>query len=225
MPNILILSLEGFAFSSRQLYQELLPKLLSRAIVHEALDIGDALHYICSGWCSYILVTDAVIAKDDPESNRLLAAVAAATKSGCTTVLMGFFSQSVRPQDLNILVRDGFGLSWESAMVGSSLETILSRPDPSIIRLANLEPIFRAEAHWLQRVPPAERVYMATHMGMTLAHSAIGRVGFGKLGYIGDINPTEESERTILAMCHLDHREARVRLLLRDDSTGSPEQT
>ena len=44
MPNILVLSLEDFSFSSRQLYEQLLPKLISRAAIHESLTIQDAMN-------------------------------------------------------------------------------------------------------------------------------------------------------------------------------------
>lgn len=206
MPNILILSLDGFVFSSRQLYEELLPKLLSRAIVHESCRISDALAYIQSGWPSTILVTDGVIAKNNPDSKLLREAVATATQRGCTTILMSFFPSSVEPEDLNVLLQEGFGLRWEAAMV-AVLETILSTPDPNLISRKNLTPLFRYEAAWLRRVPPTEAVYIAMYNGSVLAHSALGRVGLGKLGYVGDVNFTNEAEQLILAMCHLDRDE------------------
>lgn len=76
MPNVLVLLLEGFSFSSRQLYEQLLPKLLSRGAIHESNTIQDAINYILSGWPSIILVTDPVITAQNGESQRLLAAVA-----------------------------------------------------------------------------------------------------------------------------------------------------
>jgi hypothetical protein len=174
--------------------------------VHESTTIKDALHYIQSGWPSDILVTDAVISRNNQDSKRLLAAVASATHRGCTTILMGFFPSCVEPADLDQIFREGFGLRWESAMT-AALDTILAAPDPNNIRTTKLTPIFRHEAAWLLTVAQSEAIYMATHGGTVLAHSAVGKVGLGKLGYIGDVNFTEEAERVILAMCHLDRGE------------------
>jgi hypothetical protein len=55
MPNVLVLSFEGFSFSSRQLYEQLLPKLLSRANIHESLTIQDAMN--CMRICLFIRVS------------------------------------------------------------------------------------------------------------------------------------------------------------------------
>jgi hypothetical protein len=202
MPNVLVLSLEGFSFSARQLYEQLLPKLLSRAIVHESLTIQDALNYIHSEWPSVILVTDAVIAAETPDSQRLLKAVTDITSHGCTTILMGFFVSSIDAARITFVLNN-FGVRWEAGMSGV-YDATLAIPDENSIRLAHLPKSFRPEAVWLRRVPPAQAVYVSSYAGTTFAYAALGRVGLGKLGYVGDVNFAEEAERVILAMCHLD---------------------
>jgi hypothetical protein len=207
MPNVLVLSFEGFSFSARQLYEHLLPKLLSRATVHESLTIQDSLNYIKSGWPSVILVTDAVIAATKEENQQLLSTVADYTWQGCTTILMGFFSSSIEPQVANAMFKEQFGLRWEIEQQTAMYETNIAVPDLNSIRTRTLVRSFLPEAVYLRRVPSSEAVYIASLTGTTLTYAALGRVGLGKVGYVGDAGFGDEPERLILAMCHLERSE------------------
>ncbi|ORY15192.1 hypothetical protein BCR34DRAFT_191286 [Clohesyomyces aquaticus] len=206
MPNVLILSLEGFSFSARSLFQQLLPKLLSRAAVHESLTIQDALNYILTGWPTIILITDAVITGEDKDSQRLLHAVADYTKHGCTTVMMGLFAGEAEPDLLNHIFSKDFGLLWRVSEY-TSYDTHLLSPDENLIRTSSLVASFSPKAVFLRRVPTAQTVYVASSSSSNVAYATYARVGLGKLGYIGDVNFGEEPERLILAMCHLDRPE------------------
>jgi hypothetical protein len=206
MPNVLVLSFEGFSFSSRQLYEQLLPKLLSRAIVHESLSVQDALHYISSGWPNVILVTDPVITGETEECKRALAAIVDITKHGCTTVLMGFFASAVNSDRLNTIFKDDLGLRWRVSEY-TKHNTRLHTLDDNLIRVAGLVPTFYAKAVYLSHVPMAQTIYSGRSGADPNAYAAYARFGLGKLGYIGDVNFTEEPERLILAMCHLDRPE------------------
>ncbi|KAF2653186.1 hypothetical protein K491DRAFT_694904 [Lophiostoma macrostomum CBS 122681] len=219
MPNVLVLSFEGFSFSARQLYEQLLPKLLSRAAVHESATFQDALHYIHSGWPSIILVTDAVIANGEKDSQRLLDAIADYTKHGCTTILMGFFAAAVGHDDLDDMFKKNFDLHWRVAAY-TKHDTRLCAPDESLIRTSSLVKELYPKALYLSRVSNAQMVYSASAGSATHTYAALGRVGLGKLGYIGDVNFGEEPERLILAMCHLDRSEDSLREL-EDDMIGS----
>ena len=218
MPNVLVLSFEGFSFSARGLYETLLPKLLSRASLHESLTVKDALNYIHSGWPSIILVTDAVIANGEEDSKTLLHAIADYTKHGCTTILMGFFSAVVRHDDLDDILRKKFELNWRVAAY-TKYDTRLCAPDESLLRTASLIKEMYPKALYLQRVSNAQMIYSASSGNQVLTYAALGRVGLGKVGYIGDVNFGEEPERLILAMCHLDRPEDAV-CALDDDMIG-----
>lgn len=206
MTNILILSFEGFSFSSRQLYEQLLPKLLSRAIVHESITIADAHNYIVSNWPNVILVTDSVIAEDDQQSRKLLAEVIEATKHGCTTILMGFFASAVDVDRLNHIFKEDFNLRWRTSEY-ARFKMRLHNLDENLIRASTLVPTFEAEALYLNHVPAKDVVYCGRDGNDPWCCAAYARVGLGKLGFIGDINFSEEAERLILAMSHLDRPE------------------
>lgn len=218
MHNVLVLSFEGFSFSSRQLYQQLLPKLLSRAVVHESSELDDALHFILSGWPSTILVTDPYITLETDDSRRLLQAVASHTRHGCITVLMGFFSSTVKYPRFDHILKHTFDLRWRVASYTSDTTTLLT-PESSLLRRSSLIPSFYAKALFLGHVPIAQTIYSGSTGGS--AYAACGSVGFGKLGYIGDVGFEEEAERCILAMCHLDREEDY--LDDSDDLIGGPE--
>ncbi|PSN74638.1 hypothetical protein BS50DRAFT_20702 [Corynespora cassiicola Philippines] len=209
MPNVLVLSFEGFSFSSRQLYEGLLPKLLSRAVVHESLTVQDGLTYILAGWPSIVLITDPVVTIENEETEELLSALADYTKHGCITILMGVFAAAVDHDKLEEMLKLKFDLPWR---VSEEMEahTSLHILDENLIRVTHLVPEFTAHALYLSRVPAAQTVYVGSITPSPLAYAAYGRVGLGKLGYIGDMSFGEEAELLILAMAHLDRPEDRI---------------
>jgi hypothetical protein len=202
MPNILIICLEGFSASARQLFPSLLPKALSRANVHESITPEDALNYIGAGWPSIILTSDPAVVEESNKS--LLKAIINWVKHGCTWVLMGFFSSTIDFDELNRLFKEDLGLRWRVAEYSSHDVRLLHTVDKKMIRPASLVREFQATAVYLGHVPTSEVVYAANSH---LAYAAFARFELGKIGYVGDGNFGEEPERLILAMCHLDRPE------------------
>jgi hypothetical protein len=203
MPNLLVLSLEGFSASSRQMYPQLFPKVLSRTAVHESLTPEDALNYIGSGWPNIILTSDSAITNE--ENQDLLAATIDWVNHGCTIICMGFFSSTTEYDQMNAIFKDHFKLRWRVAEYTSHDVRLHHTVDETMIRRASLVPDFHARAVYLGHVPASEAVYVGGPANVTYA--AFARVGLGKVGYIGDVNFGEEPERLILAMCHLDRPE------------------
>jgi hypothetical protein len=203
MPNLLIISLEGFSASSRQMYPQLFPKVLSRTTVHESLTPQDALNYIGSGWPNIIMISDPAIA--NKENRHLLEAIVAWVKHGCTIVCMGFFSSTTEYTLMDAIFREHFGLKWRVAEYSSHDVRLHNGLAETMIRRASLVPSFHAKAVFLGHVPSSEIVYAGG--SKNVAYGAFARVGLGKVGYIGDVNFGEEPERLILAMCHLDRPE------------------
>ncbi|OCL06633.1 hypothetical protein AOQ84DRAFT_73570 [Glonium stellatum] len=201
MPSILILSLYGFSFSSRQLYQSLLPKLLSKANVHESITIEDAQNYISTTWPSIILVTDPAITFEEEENRSFLESLVRWTKNGGKTILMGFFAATVQFPSLDTMFNDYFGLPWTASSYGSNDAFLVKNLNG--LRSKSLSSTFYNKAVWLGNVAVEHAVYISK-APLTPAYAAYAPVGFGWLGYIGDVNFAEEPENLILAMCHLD---------------------
>lgn len=203
MPNLLVLSLDGFSASSRQMYPQLFSKILSRTAVHESLTSEDALNWIGSGWPNIILCSDPSLM--DIKNRDLLTATIDWIKHGCTMVCMGFFSSTVDYPVMDNLFREHFRLKWRVAAETSHEVRLQHSVDETMIRRASLVPKFHANAVYLGHVPAHEVVYAGGPAN--IAYAAFARIGLGKLGYIGDVNFGEEPERLILAMCHLDRPE------------------
>jgi hypothetical protein len=204
MPNVLVVSLEGPSVSSRQLYPSLFGKLLSRTAVHESLDPDDALNYIRSGWPNIVLVSDPGITRAHNED--LLDAITDWITHGGTLLLIGFFVTTTDGSILDALFKKQLGLRWRVAEDGTSHDIRLHTSiDENTIRRASLVPDFIAKAVFLRHVPSNEMVY--TGGPKNLAYAAFARVGLGKVGYVGDVDFTEEPERLAIAMCHLDRPE------------------
>ncbi|KAH8724288.1 hypothetical protein GQ44DRAFT_284742 [Phaeosphaeriaceae sp. PMI808] len=203
MPNLLIMSFEAFSASSRQMYPQLFPKILSRAAVHESVTAEDALNYIGSGWPNIILVSDSTITR--VENQELFLATINWVRCGCTIVFMGFFATTIETKVLNAIFKDYFNLKWRAVEYASHDVRLHHTTDNNMIRGASLVSSFEASALYLSRVPADEVVYVGGPS--KLAYAAFARVGLGKVGYIGDENFEEAPERLIVAMCHLDRLE------------------
>jgi hypothetical protein len=203
MPNLLLISLEGFSASSRQMYPLLFSKILSRSVVHESLTSEDALNYIKSGWPNIILVSDPAIVD---ESNRdLLTATIDWVKHGCTLVFMGYFASTIQEPRLDAMFKEHLRLKWRAAEYTKHDVSLSRHIDGTMMRRASLVPEFYPKALYLSHVPISDAIY--TGGSAKVAYAAFRRFGLGKLGYIGDVSFGEEPERLILAMCGLDRSE------------------
>lgn len=184
------------------MFPSLLPKVLSRATVHESVTPEDALNYIGAGWPNIIMTSDPAVV--DADNEDLLKAIIDWVKHGCTWVLMGFFSSTVEWEELDRLFKVYLGLRWRAAEYTSHDVRLLHTIDENMVRRASLVREFQAKAVFLGHVPTNQVVYAA---GSHLAYAAFARIELGKLGFVGDVNFGEEPERLILAMCHLDRPE------------------
>lgn len=160
-----------------------------------------------------ILVTDPVITQETADSQKLLDTVADYTKHHCcTTILMGFFVAAMETDTLDYIFKHHFGVRWKAMPEEPTThEARLISTDQCLLRSTTLVPKLAANAAWLTNIPPSQAVYFGpVERGMVYA--AFTRVGLGKLGYIGDTGFDDEPERLVLAMCHLDRPEDRVRI-------------
>lgn len=157
-------------------------------------------------------MTDAVIAEESEESQSLLQTVADYTTNHCcTTILMGFFVAAIETDMLDYIFKHYFELKWKaSPEEPSTHEARLVASDQSLLRTTTLVPKLVANAAWLTGVPPSQAAYFGP-IEKGWVYAAFTRVGLGKLGYIGDTGFGDEPERLVLAMCHLDRPEDRVR--------------
>jgi hypothetical protein len=108
-PHILLVSLDTDS-SFDQLYQRILSKLNTVAALNRATKPESALQVLADQPPQAVLVTDGGIAKHRAVYAKLLDYV----RGGGRLVLMGNFSSSTRPKDLDKLFQ-GAGLPWTHA--------------------------------------------------------------------------------------------------------------
>jgi hypothetical protein len=135
-------------------------------------------------------------------------------RGGCILVLIGNFSSSIRPKDLEKFFREA-GLPWTN---GEYLRTTVHSNDTEETSShTSLPSSYSQKAVFLASVYVNDAWYLPTDSSKTeslVFHServqdlqqtpiALTNLGKGKLGYVGDVNGEEDSDAVVLAMCGL----------------------
>jgi hypothetical protein len=199
MLNILVITLAGDRSALFGISADIDHRLIQRAAVHESRTVEDAIQHITTEWPDVVLVQSSLILRGEDSSKTLRNHLIDRTRSGCTTIFMGFFAH--------------FELQWKPVRTDDVI-TDLVQHDPDMLRTTNLPPTIQKQALFLGGVPKEQAVYRARQQPECLASVAFARVGSGKVGYIGELR--SEADRLVLAMCGLDRSE---------DAPGQPGQT
>jgi len=134
-------------------------------------------------------------------------------RGGGILVLMGNFSSTIRPKDLDKFFQEA-GLPWTHA---EYLRTTVHRNDSRETSHTSLPSSYSQKAVFLANVSVNDAWYLPTDASRTeslVFHSkrihdlqqtpiALTGIGKGKLGYVGDVNGEECSDAVVLAMCGL----------------------
>jgi len=145
---------------------------------------------------SIILVADAAITRQQ----KLFECVADRLRAGATVVLCGQFSAMVMEGEFSRLFNK-LGLPWARAFYYR--ETVSLRRDAVEPHLWNKLPnSYSQKATFVTGLDKSDAWYTETKSS-TKAAVAFTKVGYGRLGYIGDVNGEEESTLVVLAMCGL----------------------
>lgn len=210
MPSILVISLYGKSFFTDVKYKGLLPVLLTKAVVHESLSIDEASSYITSGWPTVLLITDPVLTqRKNAEFTSILVKW---VHGGGTAIFMGRFSTDVEWPDLNSLLqlfhKDSIR-PW--AMIAYSKEHVKINKSINGLRTHTLPETSYVKATFLKNVKREETLYYHKSGDQRLCSAAYAPIGFGWLGYIGDMEYHDGAEKTIIAMCRLDDYKFNIR--------------
>ncbi|OAK96087.1 hypothetical protein IQ06DRAFT_48811 [Phaeosphaeriaceae sp. SRC1lsM3a] len=208
-PCVLILSL-GTNSSFNEFYQSILEKLNTRAAIDYATSPDSVLQTLAVQPPQVVLVTDGSVTQHRNVCTKLLDYV----HGGGILVLMGDFSSSIRPDDLDKFFQEA-GLPWTKA---EYLRTTVYRNDTERPLLySSLPSSYSQKAVFLANVSINDAWYLPTDSSRTeslVFHSrqvrdkeqtpvALAKIGNGKLGYVGDVNGEEGSDAVVLAMCGL----------------------
>jgi hypothetical protein len=215
-PRILLLSLRLESFFDTS-YKPYLDRLAAKARVQRVKHAPAAIRQLTSTQQpppTAVLVTDAAIV--EPQHDDVYDALLAYIRQGGTAVLMGHFPSFVRPLELHAFFAHA-GLSWQA---GSYLRTTFALNREAIAGEtlpAKLPARYSQKALSVAKVRPEEAWYV-TDAGSTLeslvwapeavncpdeAPVAAGRVGSGRLAYVGDVNVEDGTGDVVLALCGL----------------------
>ncbi|AEO64182.1 ec13d0af-0fdd-4131-8eec-aabb123d2c42 [Thermothielavioides terrestris] len=226
-PRVLLISLNLESWFD-EMYKPHLDKLRAKARIQRAKTARTALRELSSSSSSSsssstehpppaaVLITDAALA--DPaagEHAAVLDAVLQYVRRGGTAVCLAHFPSFVAPPDMQPFFRRA-GLPWEAgayerttfalnrAAVGASLaDRLPARYSMKALAVANVAP----EQAWY--CTDEQSVLESLVWGPEpvrrpgQAPVAVGRVGEGRLAYVGDVNVEEGTGEVILALCGL----------------------
>ncbi|KAF1936233.1 hypothetical protein EJ02DRAFT_481654 [Clathrospora elynae] len=194
-PHVLLLSLDVNS-SFDQLYQRILGKLNTAAILDRATKPESALQGLEDQSPHAVLVTDGSIT----HYRGVYAGLLDYVRGGGTLVLMGNFSSTIRPKDLDKFFHDA-GLPWTHA---DYMRTMVYRNDTTegVSSYASLPSSYSQKAVFLANVPVHDAWYLPTDSSRTESlvfpsewiqnlqqtPIALTSIGNGRLGYVGDVN-------------------------------------
>lgn len=196
LPRMLVLCLEDESLFD-SCFESLVAEIKSRARMERATTPEAALAILGQkSPPSIILVVDGGIARQ----KEVRRAVIDRLHEGANVVLAGCFSSMVAGDEFNNLFSE-LGLGWQRGSYHRATVTFRSGYLGDKL-LDHLTPSYSQKALFVGNVRK-EHVWYAEPGVSKEAAVARASTGFGRLGYIGDVNGEEASSKVVLALCGL----------------------
>ncbi|RDI87296.1 hypothetical protein Vi05172_g2939 [Venturia inaequalis] len=157
-----------------------------------------------------VLITDPGVVQ--PSNAVVLDLVKAYVQAGGIAVFMANFSSFMRPEDMDKLWKDQWGLNWKMAAYHRT-DLHLNRATPSLSP-NSLEPSYSQKAVFLEGVSPENALYLPSPQSRTQSlvfpaepveqdqtPAAFIKRGNGWLGYLGDVNNERGTQKVVLEIC------------------------
>ncbi|KAJ5714964.1 uncharacterized protein N7483_012145 [Penicillium malachiteum] len=158
-----------------------------------------------------IIITDQALTLK--EHAHVWNSILTSVRQGSTAVITGSFSSFARPNDLKSFFSKA-GLPWESGTYQRT--TVVLNSEATGTDLAkHLPKKYSQKALFLKNVAPSESWYLTNADSVLESHVfapqsaytpgespiVLGRVGEGRLGYVGDVNGEDATQVAVVAMC------------------------
>lgn len=196
------------------LYAPVEAKIKTDFQTQEQRSIDGARTYLSTTWPLAILAVDAGLLGNTYEHGQLQKELASYVRSGGTFIMACLFSGFARPPQLNAFYTR-MGLPWR---VGDYHRTTFYR-NPAFTAIfgpqlhTSLEDSYSMKTLHLQHVTPAARIYVPeassriqsmvfapAEVDLQQCPAVFSPYGKGYLGYIGDVNNEEGSQKLLAAM-------------------------
>jgi hypothetical protein len=210
-PTIFLLSLENEPFFDT-MFARLIDAIAAKATLKRATKAAAALDFLSANTPSAIFITDPGLLK--AANSAILERVVSYVRGGGTAVIGGLFSGFVQPLDLGDWFRSQWGLLWQYAEYHRT--TVHLNPHAQRVPQLGLPAAYSQKAVFLKNVGSNASWYLPLDDSMTESHAfppqsvddrqtpvAFTALGYGWLGYIGDVNAEQGSDAVVLAMCGL----------------------
>ena len=199
----MLLSLEKMDFWD-ETYSELVDAMAAKATIRRATKPLNAINYLRNNAPSAIIVTDPVIVEH--ESDLVCQKVVEYVRGGGTAVLATHFSNFVQYPDLDRWFRASWDLPWRVGDYTSETVYLNSKCPARLLNQSGLPEEYSLKAVFLTNVAKEAAVYLTCWRSKTKSEQSpvvFAKIGYGWLGYVGDVNTEASSQAVILAMCGL----------------------
>ncbi|KAF7503139.1 hypothetical protein GJ744_004281 [Endocarpon pusillum] len=203
-PTILLLSLEELDFWD-EMYSELVNAMAAKATIRRATKPLNAINYLTNNTPDAIIVTDPAIVEH--ESDLVSQKVVEYVRGGGTAVLATQFSNFVQWPDLDRWLRASWDLPWRAGNYTGVTVYLNSKGPARFLNQSGLPEEYEQKALFLMNVAKEAAVYHSTSRSWETESKqrsvVFAKIGYGWLGYIGDVNTEAASQAALLAMCGL----------------------
>jgi hypothetical protein len=211
-PTIFLLSLENELFFD-SIFARLIDAIAAKATLKRATEATAALDFLSANTPSAIFITDPGLL--EAANAAVLERVVSYVRGGGIAVIGGIFSNLVHPLDLGDWFRSQWGLLWQYAEYHRT--TVHLNPHAQRVPQMGLPAAYSQKAIFLKNVGSNASWYLPLDDSMTDESDdfhpqseddrqtpvAFTALGYGWLGYIGDVNAEQGSDAVALAMCGL----------------------
>ncbi|KAG6916896.1 hypothetical protein DXG01_004729 [Tephrocybe rancida] len=186
--------------------EDLLELLKSKLEVLHGLSHERVVELLGSQDLIGVFITDAAII--EPTNAYLLSRLVAFAKAGGIVVLGGAFSSHIKFTEMGPFFQDAWGVPWRAGDYTRS--EIHLNPAHELSKAPALPSSFTMKSLFVVGTTPETALYVpakghATAGKLPQAPVAVGRIGKGRLGYIGDVGLQDEHSKIVLAMFGLSN--------------------
>ncbi|ATY60337.1 transcription factor [Cordyceps militaris] len=211
LAPVLAISLANQSWFDK-MYGPVIAGIKSRTELQQTSDAASALRLLSQVPApSTVLITDHALALK--ENATVWNAVLKYVRGGGTAVIMGSFSSFVLPNEIEPFFGQA-GLRWWAGPYHRSVLTLNESVAVALgVDAEKLLPRYSQKALLMATKATRAMLYVPDKTAPSMSRAALPgncetavameRVGDGRIGYIGDVNAEDGSQRVILAMCGL----------------------
>lgn len=210
LPAVLVMSLDDPGYLD-DMYKPLLSSLTQSSRLTHIRDPDDAIIHLDNNNPAAILITDPGIA--DSSFSDVLSKVKEYTSRGGTVIFACMFSSFIAPDDFDVFFKTHFYLPWTFGDYHRTTSYLNANAKRILESAESLPKSYSQKAVFMKNVHADHALYAPTQASEVESFVFSGRINpaqtpvawanaaGGWVGYVGDVNGEEGSNKVILSMC------------------------